>query len=182
MRKLLFLIVGFLGIIFVIELGIFFWQKNNPRPSIVSVSLAPSVTPVPVSLPLSSQNKPDIKFVTLDKENTDKGYVAWQEADFFFYAKKDDNNPVYPFSFIGKVKKTSGTNRLEFEAKTKDKTIYTIKVELLPNHKIIDKTNQGKAISLSQVKAGNRMRVALFWPEKRNNDYFLVRLVYLLSS
>ncbi|MBM3131020.1 MAG: hypothetical protein FJ009_20630 [Chloroflexi bacterium] len=182
MQKVLMAVVGLLGVTLVFMLGLLLWQKNNPRPSIVSVSLAPSVTPIPVSLPLSSQNKPDIKFVTLDKENTDKGYVAWQEADFFFYTKKGDNNPVYPFSFIGVVKKTSGANRLEFEAKTKDKTIYTIKVELLPNHKIIDKTNQGKAISLSQVKAGNRMRVALFWPEKRNNDYFLVRLVYLLSS
>jgi hypothetical protein len=183
MQKYLFIILGFLGMIFLIELGVFFWQKNTPLSSL-SISLSPTIAPKP-HLPMSQQNKKGIQLVNLGEDYTKAGFIGWNDKNFFYMVKKENYNSIFPFSFIGIVKKLNG-RKMEIETTGGDKTTYLIKIELLPNGEVIKTTKndpkQNQLSSIQEIKIGNKVRVTNFSSDKIQDGYFLIKRLNLFPT
>lgn len=181
MQKFLFLILGFLGMIFLIEIGILIWQKNTPLSPVTITQ-----TPITISLPYSSQINKNIKHITLSENLVQKGYVGWQEGDFFYNTPKDYQLSVLPFSVKGTVKKIED-KKLEIEAKGNDETTYIVKAELSPNTEIIKtiKDEKGKISQitnssfLKEIKIGSHIRVHPLIQNWIKDGYFMVTQIFI---
>lgn len=186
MQKTLFIILGVLGIVLLVELGVLMWQKNTPLPP-VTISQIPKVTVI--LLPYSSQSNKNIKYIALSENLVKKGYVGWQDGDFFYNTPKEDKKSVPPFSLIGTVRKIEDT-RLEIETKGSDAKIYTIKAELSSKSEIIKTTKDktGKRMQTNdilfwqEIKIGSRVRIYPLIQKWAKNGYFVVTKVYILST
>lgn len=172
MQKLLFLILGFLGIVFLIEVGFLVWQKYTPVP----ITVVPTLAPSPPTLPLSSLNKPGIRFVKLSDEYTKQGFIGWADGDFFYGAVKGYVSPILPFSFIGIVKKVE-KNKVEVESTQNDGKKITVKIQLSDNAKVVER----KTNTSVKLQTGEKIRILRLHHKVKNGEYYIIDNIEILS-
>lgn len=64
------------------------------------------------------------------------------------------------------------------EAIDSNAKIYEIKIEMIPEIQIVSKTTDKK----TEIKPGTKVRIGYISEDRKNSDYYLVGIIYLLQT
>jgi hypothetical protein len=173
MQKVLIGVFGVLVVVLAVEIGVLLTTSHPNKKPVRPLSVTPTPKSKEVSLPLSSPDKDGAKVYVNKSDPVSKDYTTWYDGGFYYFRRKNSTKSVLPYLVRGTVVKAKD-NEFEVEAQTADKTLYLVKIKLMPDVTVV---KNGKNISVADIKVGNLAQFLPLRQSQKQGEYYLVRKV-----